>query len=262
MKPWSTEEIDIIKNEYAFHSLDYICNRIPNRTRKAITIKACYLNIKQSENYYRQNDCSELLKENPVSGYWLGFLLADGHFSKDCRIQLRLANKDKNHIEKFACFVKCKNIHYYSYGTSVAVRDKKYIKELIHKFNIKRNKTYNPPNITLQNNDYYWSMIIGFIDGDGCIRLNHYKNSYILRIKLHNSWIKFLNKIVTLLNNRLKIKIKKAKIDSNGYALLCITNHKAITFLKTIAMKLDLPFMTRKWDKVDNKSHNKQNKGF
>jgi hypothetical protein len=37
---------------------------------------------------------------NNITCYWIGFLLADGHLSKDCIFEVNLSIKDESHFEK------------------------------------------------------------------------------------------------------------------------------------------------------------------
>ena len=57
-------------------------------------------------------DMSKLLKGSLPAVYWMGFLLADGHFTKSgSAIQVSVALQDQDHLTRFANFVGLKLQH-------------------------------------------------------------------------------------------------------------------------------------------------------
>ena len=89
-------------------------------------------------------------------------------------------------------------------------------------------------------------MFAGFIDGDGNISNFSKRKDFFLRIKTHLSWEHVLNEFGELL-----IEPKKCKINSAGYAELSITNTLVEKKLKEKFLSLNLPLLSRKWDKID-----------
>lgn len=51
------------------------------------------------------NNIHKLLLETEEAYYWAGFLTADGSFSKNFRLSLKLSKKDKSHEYKFRNFI-------------------------------------------------------------------------------------------------------------------------------------------------------------
>ena len=124
--------------------------------------------------------------------------------------------------------------------------DTKIVKEIKDKFNISNKKTYYPPkNLTsISNKDLLIALIIGFIDGDGCIAKKN--KAFSLTVKCHSSWLDILQFFVK------EISVESnAKINAAGYAYFSITNVLALQELKEKAIKLELPILERKWDKID-----------
>ena len=81
-KKWSTQEIDFLINSYgSFGKIDLL-KGLPNRSWDSIKLKARHLNLcfYQGVHEHVKGDLSSLLKDNPVSYYWNGFLAADGSF--------------------------------------------------------------------------------------------------------------------------------------------------------------------------------------
>jgi len=50
-------------------------------------------------------DLSPLLNETLEAYYWMGFIMADGHLSKQNRLTVTLAIKDSDHLLKLKEFV-------------------------------------------------------------------------------------------------------------------------------------------------------------
>lgn len=194
---------------------------------------------------------SKLLLETLETYYWIGFILADGHISKSTRLRVTLAKRDKNHLIKLQKFL---NVQELQENTQVSISgmDSKVIREFCNKFDIKSNKTYNPPNLSfIKNKDLLFALSIGFIDGDGCIDNQTNRSDCKLRIKCHSSWVNNLEFIYNI----------KSKINNQGYAYINITNSILLKELKRKAIFLNLPILNRKWDKIDLSFVSKQEKG-
>ena len=143
-----------------------------------------------------------LMNESNEAYYWLGFIMADGHFNKNKQLQINLAKKDLNHLKKFARFIEFKGE---LKKPKISVGYTKINDWLIKNFNVTNNKTYNPCDLNNLTGDNLFSVCIGFIDGDGCISHNG-----VLRIKCHKSWLSNINKIASFLTNG---DYKEGKID-------------------------------------------------
>ena len=77
--------------------------KILNLDRAAVSRNLKKLGIDTSRNtlikdIFRQIDTEE-------KAYWLGFLYADGYVSKYNQVEVSLALKDKNHLEKLKVFI-------------------------------------------------------------------------------------------------------------------------------------------------------------
>jgi len=172
-KRWTEQEDNLLKKIYCNINRNELKNMFHNRTYDAIKLRARYFGLKYKNIDSRIGDVKVLLNDNNEVYYWLGFLLADGHFSNKKRIVIKIAQKDTNHLEKFAKLLNSKvkisnSSHRYC---SVQIQDKINVKILCDKFGINSNKTYNPPTkiFSINNNQLMFSLIVGFIDGDGCI---------------------------------------------------------------------------------------------
>jgi len=183
---------------------------------------------------------SKLLEETPLTYYWIGFLLADGHISNQTRLSVTLSLKDLEHLKKLQKFLQIENIRVEKQA-SISAMDSKIIRKFCKKFKINSNKTKYPPDLSfIKNKDLIEALKIGFIDGDGCIDNQTGRKDCKLRIKCYKSW---LNNLLSLFGN--------CYINNQGYAQTTITNSIILKELKNKALALNLPILSRKWDKID-----------
>jgi len=255
---WTPEKISLLKMVYPTYSKDQLL-LIFNESWSKITQIACRYKIKQEKTY----DVSKLLSGDNISYYWMGFLIADGYFiSKNNRFSMgiELADKDLQHLTQFGKYLGDVNIYSRSRNTnsSISVYDKK-IKNIMEKFDIKPNKTYNPPNLNIIQGtpDNIFSLIIGIIDGDGMIRKVG-NNSSQITIEWQESWINNLMFIEEFLYNHFEMKKLKqyshiknvGRADRNTSAILSLCRGELNHKIKTHATKLNIPKLERKWDKI------------
>lgn len=198
---WTDTEIELLKTSYRSKENTELIDAL-NRDFRAIYTKSRELGL-DWHRPTRKNKIHRLLEETPEKYYWLGFLLADGHFEdkKHPRITCNLANKDRAHLEKLADFL---GTHVKSEPTrplvALSVRGADVIREIILKYDIAANKTTCPPNIQSYGltDVFALCVIIGFMDGDGCISDNG------LRIHgdvgVHETWLENLNFMSALCN--------------------------------------------------------------
>lgn len=195
----------------------------------------------------RKCDLSVLLEDSLEAYYWIGFLLADGHFENG-RVKFHLALKDSEQVKKFARFIKWSGNFddRGKLGIGVAAKHTEVIEELCKKFDIKHNKTYNPPNTILNHDkELLKYLVIGFIDGDGNIEKQYKRNDCFIRIKTHTSWENILKEFCEIIG----YDEKHVKNNKQGYSELCISDSNILTELKKEANKL--PVLKRKWEKID-----------
>ena len=156
---------------------DYLLINYPNVSKEIIIKdlglswnyiqkKAHIFNIKR-DLYESKNNSkySKLVEYDNISCYWLGFILADGHITKDKRIQINLSKKDRLHILKIIDHLGDVKVYENESRISIVLSDKITIDKIITDFNWRSNKTKVPPVIpNWLTNDQLFSLIIGFID--------------------------------------------------------------------------------------------------
>ena len=226
------------------------------------------------KNYAAQNNIhrlpkynlSKLLREDLNAYYWIGFLLADGCFYKrrinklyDCfSLSLQLSSKDSCHMKKFVRFMNYEgktNIRKNNGQLTINMNSGNLIPKIMKKFNIYLRKTYNPPPVstfTSLSPNKYFSLIIGYIDGDGNIQKQ--KNKYFkIRIENHKKWDKFDKNAENFLFNLFEEKHNKDSIKyrkNRNTCYIIISKGNLIKKIKNKVKELNLPYMERKWDKI------------
>lgn len=264
---WTSEEIAILYKNYPIGGLNAVKKLLPFRSESAIVSRVSILNIP----FIRGNcDLSSLLSLNPISCYWIGLLLADGHFNiKTKRCSLSLSIKDEKTVRDFAQFISTDNIKVYKKEDkyefiSVDFYSKNGIPELCNRFSIQSNKTVNPPDFSVieSNKDLMLSILIGLIDGDGCIyNVKGCKASY-MSLMCHDKWYKTYEKFSRFLFDNFKtneycprciVKIVNKKINNitKKYVRFDIRDNYLLKKIKKDVNRMNLPVMKRKWDKID-----------
>jgi len=183
----------------------------------------------------------KLLDGSNESLYWIGFILADGHISKSNTIQINLHKKDYEHLKSL--------ITYLDYKTNILIKenivrcvltDVPSVLCLKKMFNWSSNKTKTPVEIPDLNDNQLFSLIIGFIDGDGSI------NSKSLVVKCDKNWENILMKFYTHLTGDQK---KFNYVDN--CSIFYISKKGILRSIKNKSISLNLPIMKRKWDKIN-----------
>ena len=205
------------------------------------------INCASRKRAKRKCDLSPLLDNTPEAYYWIGFLLADGHFENG-RIKFHLGLKDAEQVKKFASFIKWsgKFDDRGELGIGVAAKHTEVVEKLCDKFDIKQNKTYNPPNTILNHDkELLKYLLIGFVDGDGNIEHQHKRKDCFIHIKIHKSWEKILKEFCEI----IEYDTTHVRVNKQGYCELYISNSNIVTKLKKETK--NLPVLKRKWDKID-----------
>lgn len=245
-RKWTQTEIEYLIKNYSFEEKEKIRYEL-NRSWSSIQNKAFLLKIKR--NLLNANSV-KLTNETNEAYYWLGFIMADGHFNLNNQIQINLAQKDLEHLKKFAKFVEYNGE---IEKPKISIGFSKIKDYLDNKFEISNNKTYAPCTLKKLSGDAFFSFIIGFIDGDGSIDTKGY-----LKIKCHKSWLNNLNEMVRFLSDD---DFNEGIINSEGLASIRLTKIETMKKIKLKIIKLNLPVLTRKWDRVDFNKFSKTQRG-
>ena len=186
--------------------------------------------------------------------------MADGHFTNSGSLIVELAQKDLYHLECLAAFLSSSSLKKRKNSCRLSIRNKRIILFVCKKFEIVNNKTYNPPSLSVfekMTDNQFVSFFAGFIDGDGCIFTPSRHTTPNLTVKNHISWIDqlsyFKNRTYKILNLKpIKSKNLDGRKNNAGYAVINISDAEVLSKLKGIINQLNLPIMSRNWDKVPN----------
>lgn len=232
-------------------------NIFPDRKWSLIVSKASELSIKRNNKHLEKiiGKIEKLLLDDENSCCWIGFLLADGHFSKNNRMKVTLSIEDREHLLKLATYLESNlGINGKQTTATIAILDTYNVKKLKEKFDISNNKTENPPKIgsfLKMRDENFFSLIIGYIDGDGSIGKQYGRNDAILRIQAHKNWLPFLCLINHFLQRYIGLAIKSYPyINSSGYAQTTLANSKILSEMKKKIIQFNLPYMERKWNNI------------
>lgn len=214
-------------------------------------IKGHNLNSPSNPSKYNLN---VLLNDSILSYYWIGFIIADGSFYKNTnnrningiRFELGLLEKDLNHLQKFGNYINCNNIQYRKLTKSYRLTFSSVSNNVImSKLGIPFNKTYNPIDskfISKLSDEQRIAMIIGIIDGDGCILKNGNGIGRIINITSHKNWFGFYKELLLEWNIRF---IKNTNCINCG-----LSKRNKIDELLQFAKNNNLPILERKWNKI------------
>jgi hypothetical protein len=161
--------------------------------------------------------------------YWLGFIYADGHISKNLdRFRVKVGEKDVNHLKKLCKSLKIKNFNIrdeISKETNknysvLSIYNKKFIRDLLyHEVVPSKTRILEFPDI--KDDKFKLSFLLGYFDGDGTQGTSRIKSSsknFLRQIKEEYS----INYDIKLIEKKSKFKEKDGNVrisDSKCYAL-------------------------------------------
>lgn len=245
MKYSKNELLKYISENYSNLSKNKIVSET-NLSWSYIQKIACLNGIKRNFNESSKSfRYSKMLSYDNISCYWIGFILADGHITKNSdRIQINLSIKDKNHILKIENHIGNVKKYENSNRISVVISDKPTILSISNSFSWTSNKTKNPITIPdFLDIDQLFSLIVGFIDGDGSI-----SKKGNLRIKCDPTWKYILEKFYLILTG----EEKKFELTSDNCSIIYISKYHLVKNIKEKSIQLNLPIMERKWNRISN----------
>jgi hypothetical protein len=184
----------------------------------------------------------------------MGFLLADGYFTES-RLKVTLARKDKEHLYKLSEFlgsVPVKDVVYGGYeATSLSIMHSHPMIDIRKKWRISNRKTYCPPSISWLSDEQLGFLMVGFIDGDGCVKYQTGRSDSIINIKNHASWLSILQYMSDKIHRMSGVAPTMAHINSKGFAIVSICKSETQKLLKEYANSV--PHLSRKWDIINTK---------
>ncbi len=218
-----------------------ICGLLKRRNIKRRDASHSRQEYRINENYFENIDTEE-------KAYWFGFLMADGYLSKRNELSLRLAVKDKNHLEKFKKSMQSKHpikeYHYEntSHMASFVFKNKKIHSDLIILGFGNKNKL---PQVSKEMLHHF---VRGMFDGDGSV--SNSKNpsfSLLGEIELIKS---IQNILLSYGLNRTKLEKRHPEGDGNVIALRYCGKGNILKLYKFLYQNATI-FLERKKDKFE-----------
>lgn len=245
----------------SFSSLQRLCKKLDIEKPKNLS----YKKLSTNDNFFQ---CYN-------NAYWAGFIAADGNICKSQpKVSINLSRKDVDLIIALQKQSNHNGTLYYSNTTSgsrkekrhpmvgISICSKQWVEDLDKYWNIKPQKSLNlqPPNITDLN--LCLAYIIGYIDGDGCVRINtkkqasrHTKNPKpYLELNICGSqtileWIASV--IFSVENQTLYLRPLQLVKNSNSDCWSILANRQRGLAILDILEKIVTPYrLNRKWSKI------------
>lgn len=158
----------------------------------------------------------------PETQYWIGYLCADGNIQYDTKSRnyvVRLYSKDKEIIDKYVNYfgedVVCINNTNPSGVMQAYICSKELCQYFINVLNITPNKSKTlDPNVEFTKN-----FILGYFDGDGCIRNTSSNGQTRYECNITSGYKPFLEKIKKILDDAGIYSILYQHTDCTAYKI-------------------------------------------
>ena len=201
----------------------------------------------------------KLLNEELQSYYILGFLIADGYFSKTKRLKFELQKRDKEIVEQIIEYLEIDKAVIYETKNSFGfcIQDVDTITKLQEKYGITNNKSIIPCNLNNIPDDKFLALLIGYVDGNGCIQKRTDNDNFYISIHCHASWFNNLNmfserayKMAGLIGYSHANYVRD---QDKTYCTVHLGNKKVLDLLLRFIENNQLFVLNRKWNKLKNK---------
>jgi len=193
---------------------------------------------------------------NEKSAYWAGFIAADGNIDprQSTRLKFGLHSKDRILLERLSNDLsytgKIRNFESHLNRPHVGLEVgcfKENAKALNDIYNITPTKTLTlqPPNIKKEK--FVRAFIVGYIDGDGCLRFRNNGKQFVLDIIGNKPLMEWIREIF---NNKFPIVRSSTKLYCYGNAWSYrIVGERALKIARWLK-GCPVDKLERKWDRV------------
>lgn len=223
----------------------------------------------RKKKYFLDDTVFDILNDDSM--YWLGFLYADGCVNKktddNMNLELNISLCDIEHLVKFQKFLKTnyevkirkqkllyKNNEEYQ-SARITIYGTNFIKKIVELgVTPRKSLTLDIPDIILEN-EFFYSFIRGYIDGDGCY-YNPSKDSDDVKLNLLGTK-EVLEKIKTyLLSQGLEFvyisKESKTKDPSKNTFILTINRQaEMLKLINILYRNKECTCLSRKLEKIN-----------
>lgn len=260
---WSLEELEVLKT---YNGRKEILDLLPGKTWTQIRDQAKRQGYTSRKNlvgtrggnhpgrfqkeFVHDDYCFSALSAEAC--YWGGFLAADGYINPNKnRLNINLKAEDGYILERLVRFTQYTGRLYTGNGGKTAVfylnSCANICADLEKHFNIvpKKSLILQPPNLVEE--DHIKAFIVGYIDGDGCIRLTSGKNKYI-SVNIIGT-LAMLNWIKSYFDFWYPYKEQKVLQIRNHFSYTVVGNKAR--YILNLLRKVAPYRLERKWSKID-----------
>lgn len=260
-KIFNDEQIQFIKDNYQTMSYRDLANALGNYTERQVCGKINGMGLtkirKFNDRYFEEIDSGD-------KAYWLGLLYADGWVINNVEgstyeVSIELQKNDGYLIEQLAeALGGVHKVTYkhgdttfngYHYDTDEAVLriySKKMVHDLIsHGVVERKTKSDEYPRCDLFIRDF----IRGFLDGDGCIYIDHTRCKPLTMVHFTNSNIALLNYLNERIREEIGITGTVYTEKEYKHRLMYFRQDDVRALLNWIYDDVSGPMLTRKYDK-------------
>lgn len=254
---WSSEEDDILRDNYLNMGTRELRCLLPQRTAGAINARV-HENLKpnfryrmsSSQRIYRLNE-RVFSTINNANSYYAGLIASDGCIT-DNATALVFGNQIRDlkmieSLKKFAGYEGPMQITKDGKYCRLSIHSVRMCEDIIDNFNIVPRKSLilEPPFKLNREQSLYF--VRGYIDGDGCI--GYYDKNNSLSLQIVGGSFTMMEWFKKILVGDCKYKYICKQKNSNSFHFGILLN-KYIGITREL-YNLDVPFnMNRKWDKV------------
>jgi len=253
-RKWSREQEQFLIENYEFMKTHDLVTHLKDKTNDQIRWKAKTYKLHKKVTKSKKDITWLENLDIDENCYWWGFITADGCITQK-QLILSISIHDKQHLERFSKLTNCDIVDVYrengwnvdGYTMSrIAINDYYTLGRLIERFSIVPKKTYNPFNIIeFLTPDKLKYFITGLIDGDGYVD----KTNQNIKIKIHPNWTDNLKAISHNLKTFYDIN-STIRITKDSWVILTVPK-KDSRILKSLITNSNIPYMNRKWDRID-----------
>lgn len=242
-------ELEEIKDMYllgeTITNIAIKCNTSRIRVRKILKSVGIYGSMPTLNCRRYKIDNESFNNDSSTSLYWQGFLMADGHVSKDFTLEVHLAPIDKAHLEKLKSFLKFTgNIKERSAGCKLRVTSRNLYNGLKRIGICDKSLERIPNDIQAQSKDF-WR---GVVDGDGWLSTT---SAACPAVTLIGGEI-LIEKFIDFYKTNLNIShITKRKRKSVGLYEVTLTGKKALSLVDLLYSSPEV-YLERKFERAQN----------
>lgn len=253
---FNKEQINFIKDNYKDISYSEIANHL-GFTERQIRGKVSNMGLKKNRQFNKRYFKSI---NTPNQAYWLGFIYADGYLLykpesrshelgielKDDDVQTLINfNKELGGVHKIQKRQRTKTFNGYEYTTNtclIRIYSKDIVEDLIN-LQVFPNKTYVEDHPKCD--EFFWSFLRGYIDGDGCISINDRNYIRLHMVSANTDFFKYLKDKI---NDLLNIEGSIYKENDRKYQLCYFRQADIKTILDKIYENKNCTKMIRKYN--------------